>query len=151
MSEFDFTREIQAASQTPAERAKKRFSTFWPFVIVLMTLIFSTVRDGVTLYKRTLSLRRESAQQEEPLKKAGQQALLLETLKNDLETLAISDPVAARIEQDFFPPSTPLPSLPPFPPAPSKIMVTPSSGTQKPGVTPSPLSSKPGSQSGAVH
>jgi len=156
MSDFTFKKEIQAATQTPADRAKRRFSTFWPFVIVLMTLIFSTVRDGVTLYKRTLALRRESAQQEGALKKAGTQALLLDTLKGDLETLAISDPIAAKIDQDFFPPPAQPPSLPSFPPAPSKLTVTSSAPAPKPinlnvTPTPAPFGQKPSSQGGMGH
>jgi hypothetical protein len=120
MSEYGFSREIQAALQTPVEKPIRRYSTFWPFFIVLLTLIFSTTRDGLTLYKRTLVIRNQNAQQEEPLKKAGEQAQLFDSLKLDLEKLAPDDRVAARIVHDFFPPPPPPPAPEPFPVAPPK-------------------------------
>lgn len=122
-------RETSSAAQIAAERGKRRYSTFLPFFIVLMTLVFSTVRDMATLYKHTALIHHENAMATEPLRKAGEQGMFVDSLRIDLQKLASSDPAAARVVSDFFPP-------PPPPPSPPPSLLPPSTKTTDPNFTP---------------
>jgi hypothetical protein len=105
MNEFH---PLKQAPRSSSGRTTTRYSTVLPFLIVLVTLILSTGKDIVILYKRKILLVEQNARAAEPLKKAGKQAEFIDSLKADLIKLSPADPVAARIVTEFFtPPSAP--------------------------------------------
>jgi hypothetical protein len=84
-----------------------RFPVAIPVAIMLLTLIYSTVRD-ISGFNRRMA---EIADQEQPaeaiLKKTRRQAEFVDGLRVSLQKLAPTDPVAARIMQEYFPPQSP--------------------------------------------
>ncbi len=80
-----------------------QYPVFWPILIVLLTLIFSTTRDIITLNKRMVEINLEDAPALETLKKSGKQTDYIKALQADLLKLSASDPVAAQISSEFFP------------------------------------------------
>jgi len=88
----------------PAPRKEAEFPVFVPLVIILLTLIFSTVRDIVALNRRLTIMNFENAPALEYLKKGTKQLEFRDALKDGLTKLAPTDPVAARILQDFYAP-----------------------------------------------
>jgi len=91
-------------------RQELRFPVFVPILIVLLTLIFSTLRDIVALNRRMAMINQENAPALEKLKDSGKQTEFVESLRASLQKLAPDDPVAAKIVKDMF--STPLPQKP---------------------------------------
>ena len=89
----------------PANRGGKPlqlYSTYLPFLIVLLTLIFSTSKDIYFLHKHKNALIVQNAKAAEPLLNAGKEAEFVEKLHTDLNQLAPTDPTAAKILADFF-------------------------------------------------
>lgn len=80
-----------------------QFGVFWPILIVLLTLNFTTVRDIMALNKRIVTIKLETALSLEQIKKSGKQMEFFESLRADLLKLAPNDPVAAKIISDYFP------------------------------------------------
>ena len=90
----------------PPPRAPFHFPLSIPVAIVILTLIFSTLNDIVTLNKKMAMINTENAPALAVLKKVGKQQEFLDSLRKDVSTLAVQDPVAARIAKDFCPPET---------------------------------------------
>ena len=84
-----------------------RFTLFVPVAIILLTLIFSTVRDIVALNKRMSAIKEEDTPALAMLKNAPKEADLAESLHAGLQKLAPTDPVAVRVLTEYFPPPTP--------------------------------------------
>ena len=78
------------------------YTLLLPFLIVLLTLIFSTCKDLLIVYRHKISLVVENANAARPLNEAAKQAVFIDSLHTDLAKLAVTDPVAARIIADFF-------------------------------------------------
>lgn len=88
----------------PASRPEAQFSVFWPFLIVLLTMIFSTTRDIMALNKRMEAINNDNAPALQLLEKSTKQTEFIESLRTGLEKISPSDPVAAQISAEFFPP-----------------------------------------------
>lgn len=86
----------------PASRPEFQISAFWPVFIVLLTLIFSTGRDMVTLNKRMAAVNDDIAPAQEVLKQAKKQADYVDSLHVSLQKLAATDPIAAQILAEYF-------------------------------------------------
>jgi len=92
-----------------------QFSAFWPLLILLLTLIFGTARDVIALNKRMVNINVENAPALALLKNSNKQTAFIESLRVDLQKLSPTDPVAAQISAEYFPP----------PPAPAPVLKTP--------------------------
>ena len=88
-------------------KAELRFPVSVPILIILVTLIFSTLRDIVALNRRMAMINQENAPALEMLKNSGKQTEFVESLRSGLVKLSPTDPVAAKIVEDMFP--TPAP------------------------------------------
>jgi hypothetical protein len=88
-------------------KAELRLPIFVPLLIILLTLIFSTVRDIIALNRRMAMIDQENAPALEMLKNSGKQTEFVESLRSGLVKLSPTDPVAAKIVEDMFP--TPAP------------------------------------------
>jgi hypothetical protein len=75
-----------------------------PVGIMLLTLIFSTVRDIATFNKGTANIERADAPSEEILKSASNLTDRIEMFRVALQKLSITDPVSAQIYKEYFPP-----------------------------------------------
>jgi hypothetical protein len=75
-----------------------------PLTIIVLTLIFATVRDISTFNHSVADINRAEAPALEILKQANKQTEYVDGLKTGLQKLAITDPTAAAIFHDFFPP-----------------------------------------------
>jgi hypothetical protein len=99
-----------------------RLPVFVPILIILLTLIFSTVRDIVTLNRHMTMINQENAPALDMLKNSGKQTEFVESIRTGLQKLEDTDPIAAHILKDMFP--TPPPEKPAGdenpPPAPAK-------------------------------
>jgi hypothetical protein len=84
-------------------KAELRLPVFVPILIILVTLIFSTVRDITALNRRMAIINQENAPALEILKNSGKQTEFVESLHSGLQKLAPTDPVAAKIVEDMFP------------------------------------------------
>jgi hypothetical protein len=91
-------------------KAELRLPIFVPLLIILLTLIFSTVRDIIALNRRMAMIDQENAPALEMLKNSGKQTEFVESLRSGLVKLSPTDPVAAKIVEDMFP--TPAPEKP---------------------------------------
>jgi hypothetical protein len=101
---FSPTPNPNALGTVPAQpRQAFQYPIFVPFTIVLLTLIFSTVRDIAALNKRMAVMNTENAPQLEMLKQSGKQTAFIESLRDGVIKLAPTDPIAAEIARDFFP------------------------------------------------
>jgi hypothetical protein len=74
-----------------------------PLGIVLLTLIFSTVRDISGFNRRIGDIDRHDAPILEKLKRVPKQAEFVDSLKASLLKLSETDPVAAKIVREYFP------------------------------------------------
>jgi hypothetical protein len=72
--------------------------------MVLIILILSSAKDTLTLIRHRNALRATQVQAVGPLVYAGKQAEYIMSIRDDLKRLSVSDPVAAQISADFFPP-----------------------------------------------
>jgi hypothetical protein len=81
------------------------YTLFWPFMVVLFTLIGSCVRDVMVIRTSNEGTYHEQARLSKLLVNSGTQARSLEALKKDLATLGQNDPIAAQIMVDFSPPA----------------------------------------------
>ena len=100
-------------SITPARRAGFQYPIFVPLLIIVLTLIGSTVRDITTMNRRMEIIGQQDAPAREMLKKSTKQSDFISSLRTGVLNLAPSDPVAAEIASDFFPPvSAPKPDSP---------------------------------------
>lgn len=88
---------------------RRRYSTFWPIIVIAGSVIFSNIRDIITLQQQTAQIVSQNRQADEPLRRAGEENTFVESLKSDLQTLAVSDPLVAQVLSDFFPSGTPSP------------------------------------------
>ncbi len=95
--------EDQPLGSKSAKGLKRGQSLLWPVLVVLLTLIFQTTRDIVTLEKRKESIVQKNTQAAELLKRYGKQTKFVDSLKADLQKLSPTDPIAAKIISDFFP------------------------------------------------
>lgn len=124
--EFSPTDNADAIGNVAAPPPRKdfQFPIFVPLAIMLLTLIFSTLRDIRALNLRMAAINEEDAPALEMLKKSGKQREFVDSLKEGILKLAPTDPIAAHIQTDFFPaqPYTP----PPAPTAPAPAPKTPS-------------------------
>jgi len=94
----------------PPPRQEPRFPLFIPVFIILLTLIFTTVRDIAALNKRMSAINEDEAPALEMLKNEPRQTDLVQGLRSGLQKLSPSDPVAARLLTEFFPPDSSGPS-----------------------------------------
>ncbi len=81
-----------------------QFPLSLPVGIMLVTLIFSTVRDISTFNRGTTNIERMDAPSEETLKKASNLTERINSLQTALQKLSVTDPISAQIYKDFFPP-----------------------------------------------
>jgi len=102
-------------SPTPSENAigpvggylpmrERQYPLALPVGIMLLTLIFSTVRDIATFNRSIDEIARTDAPGQEVLKKSSKQTEFIEGVRSDLQKLAPTDPTAAQILKEFFPP-----------------------------------------------
>ena len=82
---------------------------YWAVVFILIGLIYMTSSHIKAIWERRLVLVEKNRVETEWLQKAGVQARLAEKLKESLRKQALTDPVAARILADFYPPTSPPP------------------------------------------
>ena len=108
-----FTAPAQLGSMP---RRPPTYTAFVPVLMILVILILSSLKDIVTLIRRKNALLAQHAQAMEPLRFAGRQAEFIDSLHDDLVKVAPSDPAAAAILTEFFPP----PATPPNPVQPNK-------------------------------
>jgi hypothetical protein len=80
------------------------YTTFLPLLAVLIILILSSAKDTLTLLRHKNALREQNIQARAPLLYAGKQAIYVGSIRDDLVKLAPTDPAAAKILTDFFPP-----------------------------------------------
>jgi hypothetical protein len=92
----------QAGDQEASPSPPRTYTAFWPGLILLLTLIVTTTREIIALHQHMDDIQQENAPALEALKKAGEQAAFVDGLHNDLQKLAVTDPVAAQIFKDFF-------------------------------------------------
>ncbi len=86
----------------PQPRAEFQFPISVPIAIMLVTLIFSCIRDITALNKRMTIMNAENAPALEMLKQSGRQTEFIEALRDGVLKLAPTDPIAAGIARDFF-------------------------------------------------
>ena len=95
-------------SSSTKSSLRRNLTIHWPLSLLLLILIFGATRDIISLGKRVDSVERKNAQATEMLKRYGKQTKFVDGLKADLQKIAPTDPVAAKILTDFFPkPITP--------------------------------------------
>lgn len=97
----------------PVRQRSPVYSTFLPFLIVLLTLIFGSLKEVVTLLKCKASVRHEEVQSTTYLDEARKQAVFMDSLRQDLRQLSSTDTVAAQVLSDFSPPAAPKNGEPP--------------------------------------
>ncbi|MDD5262588.1 MAG: hypothetical protein PHD76_12150 [Methylacidiphilales bacterium] len=95
--------EDQPSGSKSAKGLKRGQSLLWPVLVVLLSLIFSTARDIITLEKRKEAVAQKNTQAAELLKRYGKQTKFVDSLKADLQRIAANDAIAAKIISDFFP------------------------------------------------
>ncbi len=103
----------------PAQSRVRRspaYSAFLPIFMILLIMILSSFKDVLTLIKRKNTMQAQYARAVEPLRFAGRQAEFINSLRDDLVRVAPSDPAAAAVVTEFFPP----PITPPTPSQPNK-------------------------------
>jgi len=83
---------------------ERQYPLALPVGIMLLTLIFSTVRDIATFNRSIDEIARTDAPGQEMLKKSSKQTEFIEGVRSDLQKLAPTDPTAAQILKEFFPP-----------------------------------------------
>ena len=83
------------------------FPVFIPMTIIVLTLIFATIRDISTFNRSVTDIERTNAPALEILKQANKQTEYINALKAGLQTIAPNDPAAAQILQEFFPEKKP--------------------------------------------
>ena len=88
----------------PAPEPSSSYTTFLPLLAVLIILILSSAKDTLTLIRHKNALREQNMRAKAPLLYAGKQAIYVGSIRDDLVKLAPTDPAAARILTDFFPP-----------------------------------------------
>jgi hypothetical protein len=86
-----------------------QFPVAIPITLILLTLIFSTVRDIGGFNRRLNEIQEQNAPALDMLKRAPKQMEYVESMRVDLQKLAPTDPTAAQILQDFFPAQPPPP------------------------------------------
>jgi hypothetical protein len=77
-----------------------------PFLIVVVALILSTARETASIHKQKMAFLMQNQKSAEALDISVKQTQALHKLQGDLQTLAASDPVAAKIVAEYFPPET---------------------------------------------
>ena len=75
-----------------------------PVAIILLTLICSTVRDISGFNRRLADIERQDAPSLEKLKRVPKQTEFIESLRKSLVEIAPTDPNAATILKQYFPP-----------------------------------------------
>ena len=75
-----------------------------PVTIMLFTMIFSTVRDIAGFNRRLADIDRQEAPYLEKLKTVPKQSEFIDSVRASLSKLAVTDPYAARIMKQYFPP-----------------------------------------------
>ena len=81
----------------------KSYSLFLPFLIVMVVLILTGARETASLHKQKMAFLTQNQQSVEALDRSAKQIEALQKLKDDLHTLAGTDPVAAKIMAEYFP------------------------------------------------
>ncbi len=98
--------EPQLNAGQAARQRSPVYSTFLPFLIVLVTLTLGSLKEIVTLLKCKASLHQEEVQATAYLDEARRHATFMDSLRQDLRKLSSSDSVAAQVLTDFTPPSS---------------------------------------------
>jgi len=75
-----------------------------PVTIVLLTLILSTLRDISGFNRRLADIDRQNAPSVEKLKRVPKQSEFIESLRKSLVKIAPTDPDAAILLRQYFPP-----------------------------------------------
>ena len=87
-------------------------SLYWAILLILVGLIFMTASHIKAIREHTTTQVEKNRKDTELLEKAGDRARQTEKLIDALRKLALTNTTAARIMEDFFPPSAP--QLPEF-------------------------------------
>ena len=74
-----------------------------PIAIILLTLIFSTVRDISSFNRAIDDIEKANAPSVEMLKKAPRQTEFIDAMRTGLQKLAPTDPTAAQLMREYFP------------------------------------------------
>jgi len=74
-----------------------------PVAIVLLTLIYSTVRDISGFNRRLADMERQDTPAVEKLKRIPKQSEFIESLRQGLIKIAPTDPTAATLLKQYFP------------------------------------------------
>jgi hypothetical protein len=93
----------------PAPRQPYQFPLWVPVLIVLLTLIGATLRDMIALNRRMSEIQHDNAPVRDVLARSVKQSDFANALKDGIEKLSATDPVAAQIRREFFPPQAPPP------------------------------------------
>ena len=102
-STLESPRPTQVAT---AKSSTKSYTLFVPFVILLVVLIIAAARDTASLHREKETMILENQKTTDLLAQSALQADALRTLKDDLQRLAAADPVAAKINMEYFPPAS---------------------------------------------
>jgi hypothetical protein len=81
-----------------------QFPMALPVTIMLLTLIFSGIRDISGFNRRMAEMDRQDAPAVEKLKRIPKQSEFIDSLRQSLEKLAPTDPEAAKLLKQYFPP-----------------------------------------------
>jgi hypothetical protein len=92
---------------------EKIFSAFVPLALILGILIFASARDIINLHRHLMLSQVQNSKSAEHLKKAGQESDLVTKIQDEIVKLAPTDPSAARLQAEFFPPPATIKSTPP--------------------------------------
>ena len=77
-----------------------------PVTIIVLTLIFSSVRDIAGFNRRLADIDEQNVPVLEMLKKVPKQTELIQSLQTGLKKLSVTDPDAAEILAEYYPPPT---------------------------------------------
>ena len=95
--------------------------------LILLTLIFSTLRDIAALNEQIGILNTQNAPGLELLKKSAKQGEFVERVHSDLQQLASTNPTAAQLLKEYFGTTTPA-AAPPKPSDPNTNSAPAASG-----------------------
>jgi hypothetical protein len=97
------TEEQAIGTIPPAPRQPTLYSSFWPILILLVVLIYSSVRDVITLNRHIVEINVDEASAMEMLKGQNRQTDFVEAMRANLQALSATDPAAAQICSEYYP------------------------------------------------